>query len=103
MKISVLTPTFNAGKYLPRAIESVLRQDYDDWEHIGMDGGSKDNTISILQNYQHLIWETKPDKGQSDAMNKAFQKSKGDIILYLNADDELDPGLFTRIVKEFER
>lgn len=103
MKISVLTPSFNSGKYIARAIQSVCRQDYVNWEHIVIDGGSTDGTISILEKYPHLIWDSKPDKGQSDAMNSAFEKSTGDIVIYLNADDELGDGLLSHIVEKFRR
>jgi glycosyltransferase involved in cell wall biosynthesis len=101
MKISILTPSFNSGKYLERAIQSVLQQDYDNWEHIVVDGGSTDNTIEILKRYPHIKWVSEPDKGQSDAMNKAFAMSSGEIIMYLNADDEIEKNVFGLIIKTF--
>lgn len=101
MKISVLTPSFNSGEHLERAIKSVLNQDYKNFEHIVMDGGSTDDTLSILRQYDHIIYVSEPDKGQSDAMNKAFHKSSGDIIVYLNADDEFSPNAFETIVEAF--
>jgi glycosyltransferase involved in cell wall biosynthesis len=101
MKISVITICYNTGKYIERAISSVLKQDYNNWEHIVIDGGSQDETIEILNRYEHLIWISEPDKGQSDAMNKGFNRSSGDIIIYLNADDELNSGLFSVINKHF--
>lgn len=97
MKISVLTPSFNAGKYLERAIESVLQQGYSNFEHIVVDGLSTDNSVQVLQQYKHVKWVSEKDKGQSDAMNKAFQMATGDIILYLNADDDFEPGWFNYI------
>lgn len=103
MKISVLTPSYNSGKYLDRAIQSVLNQCYANFEHIIMDGDSKDGTLNILKKYDHLKWISEPDKGQSDAMNKAFKKSDGDIIVYLNADDEFAPGAFAEIIKTFSQ
>ncbi len=102
MKISVLTPSYNSGKYIDRAIQSVINQDYENYEHIITDGGSNDNTLSILNNYKHLIYRSEPDKGQSDAMNKAFKMSSGDVIVYLNADDEFAPNAFKTIVKAFQ-
>lgn len=98
MMISVLTPSFNSGASISRAIESVLRQDYHNWEHIVIDGFSTDNTIEILNSYSHLIWQSAPDKGQSDAMNKAFGMARGDIVMYLNADDEFSEGIFSFVV-----
>ncbi|MEK6480087.1 glycosyltransferase family 2 protein [Catalinimonas sp. 4WD22] len=102
MKVSVLTPSYNSGKYIERAIQSVLKQDYKNWEHIIVDGQSKDNTLNILNKYPHLKWISETDQGQSDAMNKAFSMSSGDIIVYLNADDELKENVFITVLKEFE-
>jgi len=102
MKISVLTPSYNSGKYIERAIQSVLRQNYSEYEHIIVDGGSTDQTLEILAIYPHLRWISEPDRGQSDAMNKAFTLSTGHIIVYLNADDEFESGAFSTIIKEFE-
>ncbi|OCX53571.1 hypothetical protein BEL04_04560 [Mucilaginibacter sp. PPCGB 2223] len=102
MKISVLTPSYNTGKYLERAIQSVIAQNYDKYEHIIVDGGSTDNSIDLFKKYdEHLQWVSEPDLGQSDAMNKAFNMSTGDIIVYLNADDEFAPGAFKEVIKVF--
>jgi len=102
MKISVLTPSFNSGAYLEKSIQSVLDQSYKDWEHIVVDGDSTDNTVNILKSYKHLKWVSEPDKGQSDAMNKAFIMCTGEIIIYLNADDYFYPDAFSIIIKYFE-
>jgi len=103
VKISVLTPSFNSVKTIERAITSVLNQTYKNWEHIIMDGGSNDGTVQILQRYPHLIWKSEKDNGQSDAMNKAFDLSTGDIIVYLNADDEFNENTFKYVIDEFNR
>lgn len=102
MKISVLTPSYNSGKYIDRAIQSVISQDYKDYEHIIADGGSKDETLSIIKQYDHIKYVSEKDNGQSDAMNKAFTMSSGDIIVYLNADDEFAPGAFSKIIRGFQ-
>ncbi|GGI25106.1 glycosyltransferase family 2 protein [Pedobacter mendelii] len=102
MQISVLTPSFNSGKYLKRAIDSVLIQNYKNFEHIIIDGDSKDNTLSIIKEYSHLKFISEKDYGQSDAMNKAFKMSSGDIIVYLNADDEFLPNAFDNIILAFQ-
>ena len=94
MKISIITPSYNSGKYIERAIKSVLYQDYNNWEHIVVDGGSTDETLEILKKYPHLNWISEQDSGQSDAMNKGFEMSTGDIVGYLNADDEYAPRVF---------
>lgn len=102
MKISIITPSFNSGKYIERAINSVLKQDYKCYEHIIVDGDSRDNTAETLESYSHLKWISEPDKGQSDAMNKGFEMSTGDIIVYLNADDFFEEGVFDLVEKVFQ-
>lgn len=95
--VSVVTPSYNSGRYLEECIRSVLDQDYPYVEHIIQDGDSTDNTKRILKKYQILQYQhrlkifSEPDMGQSDGLNRAIQKSKGDIILVLNADDILLP------------
>ncbi|GAB3195601.1 glycosyltransferase involved in cell wall biosynthesis [Pontibacter aydingkolensis] len=101
MKISVITICYNAVLYIDRAIHSVLKQDYDNWEHIVIDGGSTDGTVEVLKKYNHLKWVSESDRGQSDAMNKGFKESSGEIIIYLNADDELNHGLFSFVANHF--
>jgi len=101
-KISILTPSFNSEFKIEKAIESVLKQNYKNFEHIIVDGGSKDNTLNILKKYPHLIWISEPDKGQSDAMNKAFAMSTGEIICYLNSDDFFLPHAFKKVIKTFQ-
>lgn len=102
MKISILTISYNSGKYLERAIQSVLSQDYDNWEHIIVDGGSTDSTLEILKKYPHLNWISEPDQGQSNAMNKGFKMATGEIIGYLNADDYYQPNIFQSVISNFK-
>jgi glycosyltransferase involved in cell wall biosynthesis len=103
LKISIITPSFNSGEFIERAIKSVLEQDYKNFEHIIIDGGSTDNTVEILKRYPHLHWLSEKDNGQADAMNKGFEKSTGDIIVYLNADDYFFPGSFSTVIAEFKK
>ncbi|NWG34852.1 MAG: glycosyltransferase [Chloroflexi bacterium] len=88
-KISVITPSYNQGKYIEETIRSVLLQDYPNLEFIIMDGGSTDNTLEIIKKYEPWLayWESVPDRGQSHAINKGLQKATGDWIAWLNADD----------------
>lgn len=95
--ISIVTPSFNQGQYIEDAIKSVLDQDYENFEHIIIDGCSTDNTLEVLKKYPHLIWISEPDEGQSDAINKGFKKATGDIIGWLNADDLYLPGTFNLV------
>jgi len=102
-RISVITPSFNAEQYIEEAIESVLIQDYPNFEHIVVDGGSSDGTVGILKRYPHLRWMSKKDRGQPHAMNNGFRLSTGDIITYLNADDFYQPGTFFDAVEHLDK
>ncbi len=84
-KISIVTPTFNGAATLRETIESVLAQDYKNWEHIVMDGGSTDGTLDILRSYPHLQWISEKDEGHYHAMNKGIERASGEIIAILNA------------------
>jgi glycosyltransferase involved in cell wall biosynthesis len=87
-KISVIIPSYQYGRFIKRAIDSVLEQNYENVEVIVMDGGSKDNTVEILKNYgDKITWFSEKDKGQTDAINKGLKIATGDIIAYLNSDD----------------
>ncbi|GHV47611.1 hypothetical protein FACS1894181_01400 [Bacteroidia bacterium] len=97
MKISIVTPSYNQGQFIEDAILSVLNQNYLDFEHIIIDGGSSDNTLDVLKRYPHLKWMSEPDEGQSDALNKGFMKATGDIIGWLNSDDYYLPNIFDKV------
>jgi len=103
MKISIITTSLNKVKYIEDAIKSVQNQGYKNLEHIIVDGGSDDGTIDVLKKYPHLKWISSPDKGQSDAMNKGFEMSSGDIIVYLNADDYFLPGALNAVLPYFKQ
>ncbi len=95
--VSIITPSYNAGAYINECIESVLSQDYSNIEHIIQDGASTDNTVAILKKYDlkhrgKMRWISKRDKGPVDAYNQALLRSRGEIILFLGADDALVPG-----------
>lgn len=96
-KISIVTPSLDQGRFIEEAIISVLNQGYPNFEHIIIDGGSKDGTLDTLKKYPHLIWISEPDRGQSDALNKGFSMCSGEIIGWLNADDKYLPGCFQTV------
>lgn len=101
--VSVVTPTYNMARFLPETIESVLSQDYPNLEYIVMDGGSTDETLDILKSYDgRLRWISQRDRGQSDAVNKGFLLTKGEIFTFLNADDVYFPGAISAAVAAFE-
>jgi glycosyltransferase involved in cell wall biosynthesis len=90
--VSVVTPSYNSGRFIAETIESVRNQDYPSIEHIVIDGGSNDGTVEILKRCPQLQWVSEPDSGQSEALNKGFRCAKGEIIGWLNADDTYEPG-----------
>jgi len=103
MKLTVVTPSYNQGKFINETINSVLSQGIDELEYIIMDGGSTDNTVEVLESYgDKIIWESKRDKGQTDAVNQGIRKATGDIIGWLNSDDIYYPNTCKTILKIFE-
>lgn len=92
--VSIITPSFNQGKFLEETILSVLNQDYEKIEYILIDGGSSDNTPLIIEKYKdHFTYSiSEADKGQTDALNKGFSHANGEILAWLNSDDVYYPG-----------
>lgn len=101
--ISVITPSYNRAGFIPAAIESVLAQNYADFEHIIIDGGSSDETLSFLENYPHLRVVSEPDRGVYDALNKGIALARGEIIAQLNSDDRFEPEIFPMVAELFEK
>ena len=85
--ISIITPSYNRAEMIREAVESILVQDYPSMEHIIIDGGSTDGTLSILKQYPPLKIRTEPDNGIYDALNKGLGIANGEIIGFLNTDD----------------
>src|ERR1035437_8006561 len=102
--VSIITPSYNQGKYIEETINSVINQDYTNIEYIIIDGGSSDNTVDVIKKYGSKLayWVSEPDKGQADAINKGFLKANGDYICWINSDDVLYPDFISRRIKEFE-
>jgi glycosyltransferase involved in cell wall biosynthesis len=100
-KISIVTPTFNSIATLRETIESVLVQDYKNWEHIIIDGGSTDGTLDLLRSYPHLQWISEKDQGHYHAMNKGIERASGDVIAILNADDCYRDGTLFKVATAF--
>jgi glycosyltransferase involved in cell wall biosynthesis len=91
---SIVTPSYNQGGFIRESIQSVLQQDYPNIEYWVIDGGSTDETISILQSYEQdprFHWISEKDRGQSDAINKGLVRCRGDLFSWLNSDDLLAP------------
>ena len=104
-RITLVTPSFNQGRYLEETLRSVLLQDYPNLEYIVMDGGSTDNSVEILERYStHLsYWQSRKDDGQSDAIASGFERATGDIYCWLNSDDILLPGALRHVGRFFNR
>ena len=92
MKISIVTATYNSGKTVRDTFKSVLMQNYDNYELIVVDGGSKDDTVEIIRLYELIFdgrmkWISEPDRGIYDAMNKGIAMATGDVVGFLNSEN----------------
>ncbi len=92
-KVSIVTPSYNQGRFLEESIRSVLLQGYPDLEYIIIDGGSTDESIEIIKKYEPWLayWVSEPDRGQSHAINKGLERSTGQLFNWHNVDDMLTP------------
>lgn len=102
-KVSVVTPSYNQAQFLEETIQSVLVQDYPNLEYRVYDGGSTDGSAAICAKYASRLafWVSRPDKGQADAINQGWRDSSGEIVAYLNADDQYTPGAVRRAAEFF--
>ena len=121
MKISIVTANYNYGRFLGTAIRNVFDQVVSESglevEHIVIDGGSTDETLDILKDWDSSLrqqtsevlaryafrWVSEPDKGQTDAINKGLRLATGDIVCWLNADEYYLPGALAKVAKAFEQ
>jgi glycosyltransferase involved in cell wall biosynthesis len=91
------------GRFIRGTIRSVLNQDYRNVQYIVMDGASSDGTIRLLESFRgRLTYESAPDNGAADALRRGFARANGEILAYLNADDQYLPGAIAAAVREFE-
>jgi len=104
--ISIITPVYNGARFIESCIGNVISQQCHDVEHIIVDGGSTDATVSIIRScadrYPHLRWISEPDRGQSDAMNKGLALARGEIVGVLNVDDFYQPDVLKRVSRLFK-
>jgi glycosyltransferase involved in cell wall biosynthesis len=104
MKVSIITPSFNSAAFIKRCILSVQNQQYQDLEHIIVDGCSKDKTMDVVREFgtlKGLLAISEKDKGIADAMNKGFKLATGDVFAWLDADNYYSPGIIQEVVDIF--
>lgn len=103
LRISIVTPNFNGGRFLEQTIRSVIDQGYPNLEYIFVDGGSTDDSMAIVQRYakhfSHIVCEK--DEGHADAVNKGLRLATGDVLAWINSDDLLLPGSLARVNQVF--
>jgi len=104
MKISIITISYNQAQFLKDCIQSVVNQG-GEVEHIVIDGGSTDESVSVIKNFKEQIayWTSEPDDGPADALNKGFLNATGEICCYLNSDDRLVEGALDTVREFFEQ
>jgi len=104
-KISIVTPSYNQGKFIEETIRSVLLQGYPNLEYIIIDGGSTDQSVEIIKKYEKwlIYWISEPDQGQSNAINKGFAKASGEIFAWLNSDDYYLNMALKQVATEFTK
>ncbi|MFH1876126.1 MAG: glycosyltransferase family 2 protein, partial [Candidatus Omnitrophota bacterium] len=102
-RISIVTPSYNQGKFIEETIRSVLLQGYPDLEYIIIDGGSSDESVAIIKKYAPWLsyWISESDNGQAHAINKGFSRATGTTIGWLNSDDTYLSGVFRAIAEYF--
>jgi glycosyltransferase involved in cell wall biosynthesis len=103
-RLTVITPSYNQGAFIERTLKSVLDQGYPNLEYLVVDGGSRDQSVEIIDRYAHHLawWVSEPDDGQTDALNKALARATGDVVTYINSDDYYLPGAFNAAIEALE-
>jgi len=103
--VSIVTPSYNQAQFLEATLRSVLNQDYPNIEYLVVDGASSDSSVDIIRNYADKLtwWVSEKDSGQSEAINKGFQRARGEFVGWLNSDDVYLPGAISSAVASFQK
>jgi len=104
-RVSIVTPSYNQGQFIEETIRSVLLQGYPNLEYIIMDGGSTDESVSVIRKYESWLSYVRigPDEGQAAALAEGFNHATGHILAWLNSDDRYRPGTLARVARFFSR
>lgn len=102
-KITVVTPSYNQGRYLEKTITSVLSQNYEPLEYMVLDGGSSDGSVDTIKAYSRYLayWESGADDGQAAAIKHGMELATGDVVCWLNSDDILLPGSLAEVARQY--
>ena len=103
LKITVVTPSFNQGRYLEETLLSIIRQKYPNLEWFVVDGGSTDNSLDIIRRHEgHFAWwVSEKDRNHAHALNKGYSRATGDVFCFVNSDDTLEPGALNYVARQF--
>lgn len=105
LKISIVTCSYQQGRFLDATMRSVLDQGYPNLEYIVIDGGSTDQSVSVIESHASKLsyWVSEKDRGQTHALSKGFERASGDVLGWLCSDDLLLPDVLNRVARFFER
>jgi len=98
MDFTIITPSLNYGRFLGDCLRSVADQKGVELEHLVIDGGSTDDSAEVAARFPHAMFHSGPDQGMSDAINKGFERARGNWVMWLNADDRLKPGALRNVL-----
>ena len=103
LKLSIITVSYNSASTIEQTIQSVLDQDYENFEYIIIDGGSTDGTVDLIEKYADRLayYVSEPDNGLYDAMNKGISRASGDIVGMINSDDYYFPKAFKTVANAY--
>jgi glycosyltransferase involved in cell wall biosynthesis len=103
VKISVIVPSYQQGRYLDEMIRSAVTQKGPELELIVIDGGSTDETLDVIARHPLAYWISEPDGGQADAINKGLRRATGDVVTWFGADDVYADGIFAAVEEAWQR